>query len=94
MDLNPMAPTIRVLVKMDKEGEPIRSIINWRNAPAYNLAKMLTKKLRTYMPLPYSFNTKNTVQLMTDLTDLPCDYNIKFASFGVTNMYSNIPKMK
>jgi len=54
VNLNPMAPTIRVLVKMDKEGAPIRSIINWRNAPAYKLAKMLTKKLHTYISLTIS----------------------------------------
>jgi hypothetical protein len=87
-----MAPTIRGLVKIHKEGAPIRPITNWRNAPAYKLAKLLTKKLHTYIPLPYTFNIKNTVQLMTDLTDLPYDHTIKFASFDITNMYSNIPK--
>ena len=79
VNLNPMAPTIRDLVKIDKEGAPVRPIIKWRNAPAHKLAKMLTKKLHTYIPLPYTFNIKNTVQLMTDLTDLPYDHNIKFA---------------
>jgi len=61
VNLNPMAPTMRDLVKIDKEGAPIRPIINWRNAPAYKLAKMLTKKLHTYIPLPYTFNIKNTI---------------------------------
>jgi hypothetical protein len=34
---------------------------------------------------------KNTVQLMNDLTDLPYDRNIKFASLDITNTYSNVP---
>jgi len=33
-NLNPAAPTIRGLVKIQKEGAPIRPIINWKNAPA------------------------------------------------------------
>jgi len=79
VNLNPMAPAIRDLVKIDKEDAPIRPITNWRNAPSYKLAKMLTNKLHTYIPLSYTFNIKHTVQLMTDLTDLPYDHNIKFA---------------
>jgi hypothetical protein len=51
---------------------------------------MLAKKL-PYIPLPYTFSEKNTVQLINDLTDIPYDSNIKFASVDITNMYSNIP---
>ena len=68
LNLNPIAPTIRGLVKIHKEGVLISPIINWRNPPAYKLAKMLLKKLQAYIPLPYTFNVKNTVQLMNDLT--------------------------
>jgi hypothetical protein len=45
----------------------------------------------TCFPLPCKFNVDNTVQLMNDLTDLPFDYNLKFASLDITNMYSNVP---
>jgi hypothetical protein len=45
---NPTAPTIRGLIKVHKEGAPIRLIVNWKNAPAYNLAKMVTTKLHTH----------------------------------------------
>jgi len=91
VNLNPMAPTIRGLVVTQRR-RIIRPITNWRNAPTYKLSKMLTKNLHTYIPLPYTSNIKNTVQLMTDLTDLHYDHTIKFASFDITNMYSNIPK--
>jgi hypothetical protein len=36
-------------------------------------------------------NVRNTVKLLNDLTDVPYDSSIKFASFDITNMYSNIP---
>jgi len=45
VNLNPSAPSIRGMIKIHKTGAPIRPVINWRNAPAYKLAKMLTKKL-------------------------------------------------
>jgi hypothetical protein len=40
INLNPLTPTIR--------DSPISSIINWKNA----LAKLLVKKLQSYIPLP------------------------------------------
>jgi hypothetical protein len=91
VNLNPTAPTIRGLIKVHKEGAPMRQIVNWKNAPAYKLAKMLAKKLLIHIPLPYAFNVENTVQLMKDLRAIPYDRNMKFASLDLNNMYSNIP---
>ena len=62
-NLNPMIPTIRGLVKVHKNDYPIRPVINWKNAPACKIAKMLTKKLLIYIPLPYTYNVKNTPTL-------------------------------
>jgi len=75
INLNPTAPTIRGLIKIHKEGSPIRPIVNWKNSPAYKLAKMLVKKLKIHIPLPYSFNVKNTVHLINDLLEIPYDQN-------------------
>jgi hypothetical protein len=50
LNLNPIAPTIRGLVKVQKEGVLIRPIINRRNAPAYKLTKMLSKKTASLYP--------------------------------------------
>ena len=61
VSLNPTAPKIRGLIKIHKEDSPIRPIVNWKNSPAYKLARSLVKKLQTHVPLPYAFNIKNTV---------------------------------
>jgi hypothetical protein len=54
-NMNPAAPAIRGMIKIHKADAPIRPVINWRNAPAYKLAKMLTKNYRhTYPSLTYS----------------------------------------
>jgi len=79
------------LIKIHKEDAPIRPIINWSNAPAYKLAKMVSKKLKSYIPLPYNFNVNNIVHLINDLTDTPYDPNLKLSSFDITNLYNNFP---
>ena len=91
MNLNPTDPTIRGLLKVNKEGALLMPIVNCKNAPAYKLAKLLARTIHTYIPLPYTFNVENSVQLMNDLTDLPYDHNIKFSFLDINNMYSNIP---
>jgi hypothetical protein len=89
--LNPTAPKIRGLIKIHKEDSPIRPIVNWKNSPAFKLARSLVKKLQTHVPLPYPFNIKNTIQLINDLKNIPVDQNLRLASFDISNMYTNIP---
>jgi len=79
VNLNPIAPTLRGLIKIHKEGAPVIPIVRWKNAPAYKLATMLAKKLVSYIPLLYTFNVRNTVQLMNNLTNIPYNSSIKFA---------------
>ena len=52
INLNPTIPTIRGLMKIHKENSPIRPVINWKNAQAYKVTKLLATKLQTYIPLP------------------------------------------
>ena len=58
VNLNPFAPSMKGLPKIHKAYSPIRSIINWQNVPAYKLAKLLSKLLQPYIPLPNLFNVK------------------------------------
>jgi hypothetical protein len=91
INLNPSAPTIRGLMKVHKNQCPIRPIINWVNAPAYKLARLLNKLLATHVPLPYIYNVKNTVQLMNDINEISYNPNLKLASLDIGNVpkYSN-----
>ena len=91
INLNPTAPTMKGLIKLHKEGTPIRPVVNWKHAPGYKLAQTLVNTLNTYIPLPYTYNVKNTPQLIDDLTGIPQGQTMKFASFDISNMYSNIP---
>ena len=90
-NLNPAPLNIRGLIKIHKNNNPIRPIINWAITPAYKLARKITKDLKKHIPLPNNFNVKNTIQLINELMDIPYENNIKLASFDITNMYTNIP---
>ena len=59
------------LGKIHKKDTRIRHIINWKNAPAYKLAKILAEKLQTNILLPYIFNVRNTAHLINDLNEIP-----------------------
>jgi hypothetical protein len=90
--MNPTAPNLHATIKLHKENKPIRPIINWRNAPAYEIAKQMSKTLHEYLQLPYTYNIQNSIQLMTDLKSIEINTNTRLCSFDITNMYINIPK--
>jgi len=52
---------------------------------------MLVRILTSYIPFPFVYNVKNTVQLMNDLTEIPHGQNMKSASFDISSTYSNTP---
>jgi hypothetical protein len=43
------------------------------DAPAYELAKLVSDAIKYELPLPYTFNVKNSFQLMTELHDCLLD---------------------
>ena len=92
--MNPTAPTIKGMIKLHKTDQPIRPVVNWRNAPAYKLASMFTDKIHRLAPLPNAFNIKNTQHLLQSIKDTPLNPNNHLASLDITNLYSNIPVME
>jgi hypothetical protein len=45
INLNPSAPSIKGLIKLHKHGHPIRPVVNWRDALAYQLSRLFTQKI-------------------------------------------------
>jgi hypothetical protein len=89
--MNPSPPLLKGLPKIHKINIPIRPIVNWRNAPAYHLAKLVSDIITKEAPLPNTFNIKNTIQLMKDLNEIPFSKHIHLASFDIKDMCTNIP---
>jgi hypothetical protein len=81
-------------IKLHKQNTPIRPIINWRNAPAYKLARHLTGILHNCAHLPNTYNIQNSVHLTTDLQSIEINKAVRICSFDIENMCTNIPKLE
>jgi hypothetical protein len=57
-------------IKLHKQDMPIRPIIDWTNAPPHALSKHLSQMLHNYLHLPYIYNIRNSVYLITDLQSM------------------------
>jgi hypothetical protein len=71
--MNPKAPNIYATIKLHKEQEPIRPIVNWKNIPGYKLATHLAKLLKNTIQLPNAFNIQNSIKLMQNLQQVTVD---------------------
>jgi hypothetical protein len=91
INMNPRAPHLYGTIKVHKPGQPIRPIVNWKNCPAYKLAKHLNSILINTLQLPNAFNVENTNKLAHLLQLIEIDDNTKICSFDIENMYTNIP---
>ena len=94
-NMNPHPPNIRGLLKIHKPVIPIRPVVKWQHAPAYKIAKLLSDRLQQELQLPFNFNVKNSIHLMSELNNItPYNLNLRLASFDISNMYTNIPTTK
>jgi hypothetical protein len=89
--MNPSAPCLHSTIKLHKHDEPIWPIVNWKNCPAYKVAKHLNKILQDTLQLPHTFNEKNSNALIHTLTQTTVDEYTKLCSFDIENMYTNVP---
>jgi hypothetical protein len=88
----PNTPTLYATKKLHKPGTPIRPIINWKNAPAYELAKHIAKLLHDHLQLPYTYSIQDSKTLITELETIQIDKNARICSFNIKNIYTNIPR--
>ena len=87
----PSTPSIKGLKKIHKQEQLIRPVVNWRNAPAYQLSQLFTKKINHWSPLHHAFNIKNTRDLIRNLNGTPLLPHNTLASLDITKLYPNIP---
>jgi hypothetical protein len=57
-NMNPTAPNLHATMKLHKVNTHVRPVITWKNDPAYELAKHLTKT--TQLPTPTMFASPST----------------------------------
>jgi hypothetical protein len=93
INMNPEPPNLHAIIKLHKPSTPIRPIMNWKKAPAYEVAKHLSQTLHNYLLLPYKYNTHNSVHQITGLKTTEISKDTRICSFDIENMYTNIPKI-
>lgn len=91
INLNPGSPYVRGMTKVLKPENLIRRVMNWTNAPAHKAAKFFATSLSKLISVPYSFNIKNSIQLINDLDEIVINPYTRLASLDISNMYTNIP---
>jgi len=70
---------------------PIPPVIKNTTAPAYKLARYLTKILDQYISLNNYFNATNSTNLVSDLTKLEIHENHRMIYFDIKDLYVNVP---
>jgi len=86
---NPSTPTIKGLIRIHKPERPITPV-NWKNAPAYKLARLLIHEIRQLDPLPNTY-ISNTTDLIKKLKGTPSLPHYALASLDIANLYANVP---
>jgi len=65
---NPKPPTLKAQIKLHKDGNPIRPVINNIHAPSYKTAKRHNKILQQHQNLDNHYTVVNSSTLAQDLT--------------------------
>ena len=90
LQMKPMAPKFNALIKTHKEDKPIRPVINNIQAPSYKLAKYLSKKLNQLIRLPYTCATRNSVEVVLDLSNIRINNQHKINTLDIKDLYANL----
>ena len=77
------------MVKVHKEGNPLRLVVCMIGTPQYHVSKYLDELFRPYVPSQYSLSS--SYNLIHKLKDLNVDQFTHFVSFDVCGLFTNIP---
>jgi hypothetical protein len=76
--INPSTPKFRGQPKVHKIGIPIRPVVNYRIAPAYNVCKFLNYKLQKKTNINTNYSIPNTYQLVQNIKNFTIPENSIF----------------
>jgi hypothetical protein len=80
--MNPSAPHIYGTIKLHKQENPIRPIVNWRDSPHYTIAKTPKYSIK----LPPTLNVQYTNMLTQSLNQIKINEHIQLCSFDNKNI--------
>jgi hypothetical protein len=89
--IKPQPSTLNAQIKIHKDNETIRPVINNTHAPTYKIAKFLNKWFTNTLQLQNTYVTYNSTQLAHDLTKLQVTEANRMVKFDIKDLYVNIP---
>jgi hypothetical protein len=84
-------PRLRAQIKLHKPGQPIRPVVNNRNAPTYKISKLLVNRLNNLLNLRKNYIVKDSTALANELTKMRIDENHRMINLDIKDLYVNIP---
>lgn len=88
---NPVAPKLRGLPKIHKDGAPMRPLVNAVDSPTYLVAKSINKMLNDNIHFDNTRSLKNSTDLIDKIKDVVIPSSAKLVSFDVKDLYTSIP---
>lgn len=88
---NPRMPRMSGLPKIHKPGVQIRPVVTTIDSPTSKIAHWLVKKFRTYTKFQ-SCSVKNSIELVTSLSDVKIEENHEMVSYDVKALFPSIPE--
>ncbi|KAI5642939.1 reverse transcriptase (RNA-dependent DNA polymerase) domain-containing protein [Phthorimaea operculella] len=88
--MNPSIPRLHGYYKLHKEDAPIRPVVSYTGAPAYNLAKKANAILKKEINIE-QHTVKNSIDLINKIKDHTLPQDATLVSFDVKNLFPSIP---
>ena len=90
LQIKPTVPALKALIKILKDNETIRPVINNIQTPSYKLSKHLNKKLNQMILLPYTYVTRNSNEVVQDLHNIQIKNQHKMLTLDIKDLYVNL----
>jgi len=78
-------------VKTHRDNAPIRPVINHTQAPSHKLARHFNRKLRYLLPLPNTYNVKNSQEIAEGIINIRINEHMKLITLDKKDPYVNVP---
>lgn len=89
--MNPRSPMLYGLPKIHKVNIPIRPVVSYIGAPAYNLSRHLNYLLKLKSNYTPKFSLKNSLQLIDKIKDVTLPRGARLLSLDVESLFTNVP---
>jgi hypothetical protein len=82
---------LKARIKLHKQDNPIRPVVDNMNAPSYKAAKHLIHILNTHLNLSNTYNVTQSTLLATELSRLHITESHRLITYDIKDLFVNIP---